>query len=834
MADRLIEEREFAFQVDSEGMLRKVKKYLLSDPLDYVKELAAMSVLTGAKSISVRTSPWNFSIEDDGSGISQQDIESLLSRLFIAEASGDEHDGFAMAVISALEGGAERVEIDSVKDNAAVHFSIDKEYDMQFSEGDRKRPGTKVMVIRPKLADPFKLAATSRKETEKVQQSCSYLPAELRFNGKSLERKRTLEGVIAQVEVEGKEYRLLLGLERKGSKDGITPTPVALMRGGICYDEVKVYDNSAASLRARLDSKRFRLTLSRNEIVLGSKEMQFITKVLDSHLDDLTLEVCKAYDGLKAEDKERAQAYLFHQALSTLCVSSRRDYHESWQPELKTDAQRALSQMKLFRTASKNELTLMDLFAMATKDRKLRYMTQEELKKVAPFGYSSRIEQPDSVLILTDKNAGDMWVKLPVRKYEPPAPKRWEMPKIEVNPFAGVSSKLDDLARQFNESRELQKKEFQEQLRKVQSPLERLYYGLSERWEKRWSSWSESVDRFEERGGDKLHSASEAFYEDALKPAGRAAGAVLSGTAKAAVAAVGLLFSPIVYLLDSLSEKRYEARERHILRKDERDWERQEKRIEKAKEQEERKAAREAPRLEREKQRALQAANEQRKRDTERARVFGEFVTKVSGLFTTYGSDELREMFNLAENVSPSVMTGRSSDETESAFFLRRGKGNWDGGYYESNGPTHNILAINSSHPLTAELPDQMQAENAEHMLFPVIYHQLLRNYKKQELPEEVYVHVLVETEKREMDDIAQDAVGEFVSLYASQQSSDFIKGYEPLAPGMRRRVLEAVLTSNADCGAIDEYLSKNDPDLVHEVGSLNVKEEAAGSTQKK
>ena len=57
--DLLIEERDFAFDIDSESMLRKIKKYLLSDPLDYVKEFIQMSMLTNSTSIEMRNSPFS-------------------------------------------------------------------------------------------------------------------------------------------------------------------------------------------------------------------------------------------------------------------------------------------------------------------------------------------------------------------------------------------------------------------------------------------------------------------------------------------------------------------------------------------------------------------------------------------------------------------------------------------------------------------------------------------------------------------------------------------------------------------------------------------------------
>ena len=65
----LIEEREFAFDVDNQSMLRKVRKHLLADPLDYVRELVQMSVEGKATKIEVKCKPWGFSIEDDGQGI---------------------------------------------------------------------------------------------------------------------------------------------------------------------------------------------------------------------------------------------------------------------------------------------------------------------------------------------------------------------------------------------------------------------------------------------------------------------------------------------------------------------------------------------------------------------------------------------------------------------------------------------------------------------------------------------------------------------------------------------------------------------------------------------
>ena len=298
--DELIEEREFAFEVDNQSMLRKVRKHLLADPLDYVRELVQMSVEAKATEINATYKPWKFVLEDNGEGITRNEIEHLLSRLFVPASAHLRYEGLAPAVISALETGAEKVVIESNAQGVAIRFTIDKELNMLFEESRRKKPGTRISVQRS-FSGNLGPSKKRRRNNEgvKIKKYCAFVPADLRLNGKLLNPDKSLEDVMAQIEFqEGDDTRVMMGFPKEQAA-------VFFLKNGIVYDEVAynqsynryIFDNLRIPLTMAIDSSRFEINLSRNGIVRENDE--WINQMVREHLREPSMVLCERIPELR-------------------------------------------------------------------------------------------------------------------------------------------------------------------------------------------------------------------------------------------------------------------------------------------------------------------------------------------------------------------------------------------------------------------------------------------------------------------------------------------------------------------------------------------------------
>ena len=821
----LVEEREFAFEVDSERMLRKIKKYLLSDPMDYVREFVQMSMLTGSESIHIKNSPFSFTIEDDGEGISQSDIESLLSRLFVGGDEGDAHDGFAMAVISAMEAGADKIVIESVKDGAPVRFTMDSDYNMQFFEAKRTAPGTKVVVKRHNLTNYFKHRRMSSKEVEKVKEYCKYMPIDFQLNGRPIRKNKGLEDVIVQVESHHEDSRVMLGLPKE---EGMENHIVELLRGGIYYTDVSLETRNLRSvpLKARVDYDKFKLNLSRNEIALSTQDKKRIRLMLRRVVEDLTLKVCETYDKLRREDKERAKDYLIYQMGANRPALDKRQL--TFELIFDNEVQEALANIPLFQTVARKKISLAEICEFADADGDITCITPEKMKQLRPYRFAAnnKIENPRKLVVADEEEMYVLerifnlnLVRYGQKEKEPPKPLHQITPR--------GPSKLDKLAQQFKEKKNDQRERFEERLRKAQSPYRRAYQSIADTWDRAWEpiigSLEALVTRFDNgvsRRREAINRSIDQIITGINIKAGRATGSTI-GTGlgylgKTMLIAGRIAISPLVYLA-----KEWNSGTGHVNR----EWDDASLRRQEA--QKERKLKREEKAHLRLKERErLQKLNEW-ERAKEEARRYALFNDKIKGLFRDYGGEELREMFNIGIKgiVKAAVGEPKWPEPSDIFIFLRA-----QSVYNLEN--KKKILVFNAGHPLTETLIEEMQEKNAEHVLMPAICHQLFRTDKRgrtygpEKNPTELYTAVLTKIQERQIEKLLADSTLEFVRWYENDKTNAFKRHYDVLDEDVRRQVLAGVFSSDHLSAAIDEYLSRTDPDLVHEIGSKRVEQE--------
>ena len=124
----LVEARDIAFDVDSQQMLRKTKQYLLVNKYDYVKELLRASINSKPSKIKMSTRGGDFSIRHDGEGLTREDLDLLLSNIFVSQNDPrglGRYMGITRGVLSALQtDGVVEVIVDAAKNGNGVRYRI--------------------------------------------------------------------------------------------------------------------------------------------------------------------------------------------------------------------------------------------------------------------------------------------------------------------------------------------------------------------------------------------------------------------------------------------------------------------------------------------------------------------------------------------------------------------------------------------------------------------------------------------------------------------------------------------------------------------------------------
>lgn len=784
--NKLIEEKEFAFDIDNESMLRKVKNYLLADPLDYVRELVQMGIQTGATRIDTRCLPWEFSIEDNGVGISQSEIELYLSRVFVSGEKSDMYEGFAMAVISALQTGAEEIVIESRKDDNAVRFTMDRDFNMRFTPSKRRKPGTRISVKYKKSGN---LIRKSR-ERKKVLEYCRYIPTDFRLNGKKLNPDNTLDDVIVQIEMEKDGTRFMLGFPDNIIKSK-REIEIQLLRSGIHYDTWKYdlfYDyprfmnERTRALKARIDSDRFNLNLSRNEIVKDDHYDRILGN-LDSCIPELYVKLCEVYPKLERKQKEVAELYIRKKISLLFYAQDSRIGFRGKNDELKE----ALLHVPIFRTRDGESRDLAYIYSIYKKHGNVPF-------RKGKFWFLWRNEKTegyDEILMLGEDWESDIKDIFPL--YD-----------IEAEERAKRMEELKNIRSQ----RDLEKeKADEERKRKFDERYKRYSSNLSP-----FGSTLESIVRACGRGigtaGDymivkpaKLTYKGTKYITNTLvvrpgkaaaKGAKKGAGYVGRGLGLAAtglVIGIGVAVAPLGLGAQQGGRIVGWAREKYsLLKEEQRDRER------KAREREQ----------------------ELREKEKER------FLEKVREMFDLDAVKDFLPMLDLDKLPKP-ILSGRNRNEEskKGPIYLRRER-DYD---YKT---TNIYLVVDKKDDFSRSLVRDRNDEDFEHLFIPVLYQQLLRNDYAYDLKKrEFFIEMLESVQMEQMKILMEGNVERMYEWYCSGKSSkQFKQDYQRLSLDMKKELIGKILQGDYSNPGLDHYITKRDNALVEEIGARRVRED--------
>ncbi len=306
---KVIEEMDVAFTVANEQMVKKLHKYLLSNPYNYVRELISAEINKNPTKIHMKANKRRFELVDDGEGYTLDEIDALFSQVFFSKDSElKKFSGLVSGVISGSNANAEYVLIESVKDGKKVSYKITSDYKFIRSENTNLKKGTRITVKKDYnfLNEPLYNIMGSALEIEKVNYTCQFFDKniELKINNSPVENKfpSPEENGFQHTTME-KDGSKLRFFREQYSKTG-TEKIFALING-LVFEEQHEAKSGSDNDYVIIDNPDFDLNLSRNTLVNFDRKdyTRLGTLVYESLKNDFR-SAERTYESLKNSGKE--------------------------------------------------------------------------------------------------------------------------------------------------------------------------------------------------------------------------------------------------------------------------------------------------------------------------------------------------------------------------------------------------------------------------------------------------------------------------------------------------------------------------------------------------
>ncbi|MBI5148553.1 ATP-binding protein [Candidatus Pacearchaeota archaeon] len=362
--EKLVQEKEFAFTVDVGKMIEKLKKYQSVERYMYIPELIRSAVKAGATEIRVKNNGSTFSVEHDGVGMSEEEINRIFTEIFSSEEEkkfevkegaealfegkkckirGTNHDPgngrptaniefeggsrfvyadelqppkemasdpykrLGISVISALSQNPERIEIETTKNGKNINAVIDdKTNEISFYEGFRQK-GTKITIKRK----GSRFGLLGRKgESERILNDCEYVPVPLFLNwgrvNKPLGVKRQLYSYTFDRDGARGCISLLKG--RKGKKNNEKKGSVLFLKNGV---EICEKNNvlGGEGTQGIIDCDSFNMVLSGNQIIEDDAYKRAVN-ILREETNKFTIELIAKTGNIMNQHNEEIREYL--------------------------------------------------------------------------------------------------------------------------------------------------------------------------------------------------------------------------------------------------------------------------------------------------------------------------------------------------------------------------------------------------------------------------------------------------------------------------------------------------------------------------------------------
>ncbi|MBU0666006.1 MAG: hypothetical protein ABIC91_03005 [Nanoarchaeota archaeon] len=293
---KVVEDREMGWDVSCDEMLKKMKRFMLSDPFDYVKELLSVELAKNPSKININSKRWAFELRDDGEGYTVDEINTLISQMFFSDKNLKRYTGLARGMVSALQTGASSVVVESVKNGEKTFFELLSDYSINDKGKVTINKGTKITVKKSsRLVGAAKSLVTlsSGLETKKVKQYCKNIRGKtIKLNHRKINREIELFGLHFEKDVKIGDIDFKIGISELGDNS------VYIHRSGFFYGEQNFRNNY--SLTAIIDNPDFNLTISGSGIAQDD-EMKKTMNAFFKAGDELYLEF---YKSLPKENSE--------------------------------------------------------------------------------------------------------------------------------------------------------------------------------------------------------------------------------------------------------------------------------------------------------------------------------------------------------------------------------------------------------------------------------------------------------------------------------------------------------------------------------------------------
>ncbi|MBU0666544.1 MAG: hypothetical protein KKC26_04225, partial [Nanoarchaeota archaeon] len=269
-------------------MLKKVKKYLLADPFDYVREFVSVGLLKNPSSIDVKAFPWKFEISDDGDGYSTSEISTLMSQLFMSDNALKDYMGFTVGVVSALETGASSVVVESVKNGEKTFFELLPDYTINDTGKVTINKGTKITVkknfkfIKQTLKSLKNMSLSP--EAKKLHDTCSHISTPLKVNGVKINADFDLGKCLTKTTIPYKNGKIIAGLNTTDSNK------LCFYKNGVFYGEPVEFFLNHSMFKFIINNSDFELTLSRNNLNISTGEYILLRNKMDETKTNLLLD----------------------------------------------------------------------------------------------------------------------------------------------------------------------------------------------------------------------------------------------------------------------------------------------------------------------------------------------------------------------------------------------------------------------------------------------------------------------------------------------------------------------------------------------------------------
>ncbi|MFV8748976.1 sacsin N-terminal ATP-binding-like domain-containing protein [Nannocystaceae bacterium ST9] len=265
-----------------------------ADPMAFFRELVQNAIDAGSDEVEIRFT-WArgtmiVHVDDWGSGMTREVIETKLTRLFSSSKDGDRTKigKFGIGFVSVFAIGPTAVCIDTSREGE--HWRVLFDETRSFSLIRRSEPveGTKIQIFKPATRAEFE--QFRRRAREVVEHWCKHLRGEVRVEGEVVNRPFDLD-MPCKVRSEHDEEQIVVGHPLDGQifagfyNRGLT----LLERGAGSADDAAVLP----ALAFKVSSPRLEHTLTRDDVIRERSFDRVMTKVRELAGEPLSIAVAE-------------------------------------------------------------------------------------------------------------------------------------------------------------------------------------------------------------------------------------------------------------------------------------------------------------------------------------------------------------------------------------------------------------------------------------------------------------------------------------------------------------------------------------------------------------